>query len=54
MEAAGTISGLAHALDLAASLTWEILRALILGFALSAAVQALVSKSEIVRLLPDD
>jgi uncharacterized membrane protein YraQ (UPF0718 family) len=33
---------------------WEILWALILGFALSAAVQALVSKGEMRRLLPDD
>ena len=51
----GTVtSGLAHALDLASSMSWEILWALILGFALSAAVQAVVSKSEMVRLLPDD
>jgi uncharacterized protein len=55
VEAAGAItSGIAHALDLAASMTWEILWALVLGFALSAAVQAVVSKSEMVRLLPDD
>src|SRR5437867_2750861 len=33
---------------------WEILWALILGFALSGAVQALVSKEEMRRLLPDD
>src|SRR5260370_42438548 len=33
---------------------WEILLALILGFALSAAVQAVVSKEEMRRLLPDD
>src|SRR5205807_4159520 len=33
---------------------WEILWALILGFALSGAVQAVVSKSEMTRLLPDD
>src|SRR5438105_14170844 len=33
---------------------WEILWALILGFALSGAVQAVVSKSEMIRLLPDD
>jgi Predicted permease/Heavy metal binding domain len=51
----GTIAGVgAHALDLAVSMTWEILLALILGFALSAAVQALVSKREMTRLLPDD
>src|SRR5215208_4377360 len=33
---------------------WEILWALILGFALSAAIQAVVSKGEMRRLLPDD
>ncbi len=33
---------------------WEILWALILGFALSGAVQAVVSKGEMRRLLPDD
>src|SRR6476620_9591881 len=33
---------------------WEILWALVLGFALSAVVQAVVSKGEIGRLLPDD
>jgi uncharacterized membrane protein YraQ (UPF0718 family) len=33
---------------------WEVLWALVLGFALSAAVQALVSKGEMRRLLPDD
>src|ERR671936_1083563 len=33
---------------------WEILWALILGFALSGAVQAVVSKAEMRRLLPDD
>jgi uncharacterized membrane protein YraQ (UPF0718 family) len=32
---------------------WEILWALILGFTLSAVVQAVVSKSEMTRLLPD-
>jgi uncharacterized membrane protein YraQ (UPF0718 family) len=46
--------GLAHALNLAFSMTWEVLWALVLGFALSAAVQAVVSKREMVRLLPDD
>src|SRR3954469_4711839 len=35
-------------------MTWEILWALVLGFALSGAVQAVVSKSEMTRLLPDD
>src|SRR5437870_12200036 len=33
---------------------WEILWALILGFGLSGVVQAVVSKQELRRLLPDD
>src|SRR5437762_9801318 len=33
---------------------WEILWALILGFALSGVVQAVVSKKEMTRLLPGD
>jgi uncharacterized membrane protein YraQ (UPF0718 family) len=43
-----------HALQLAFGMTWEILWALILGFALSAIVQSVVSKAEMRRLLPDD
>jgi uncharacterized membrane protein YraQ (UPF0718 family) len=43
-----------HALALAGTMTWEILWALILGFALSAVVQAVVRKSTIVRLMGDD
>jgi uncharacterized membrane protein YraQ (UPF0718 family) len=43
-----------HALQVAAGMTWEILWALVLGFALSGAVQAVVSKAEMTRLLPDD
>jgi len=35
-------------------MTWEILWALILGFTLSAAVEAVVSKEQLSRLLPDD
>src|SRR6201987_1918423 len=35
-------------------MTWEILWALILGFALSAVVQAVVRRSTIVALLGDD
>ena len=46
--------GLAHALSLAFGMFWEILWALVLGFALSGAVQAVVSKAEMTRLLPDD
>src|SRR5207302_7586373 len=41
-------------LRFAFGMTWEILWALILGFALSAAVQAVVSKQQMRRLLPDD
>src|SRR5205823_4678397 len=43
-----------RALSFAFGMTWEVLWALILGFALSAAVQAVVSKAELRRLLPDD
>lgn len=43
-----------HALSLAGTMTWEILWALILGFLLSAVVQAVVRKSTVVRLLGDD
>jgi hypothetical protein len=45
---------LVRALSFAFGMFWEILWALILGFALSGAVQALVSKEEMRRLLPDD
>jgi uncharacterized protein len=50
----GVLGALTHALDIAFGMTWEILWALVIGFALSAAVQAVVSKSEMTRLLPDD
>jgi uncharacterized protein len=43
-----------QALSVAFAMFWEILWALILGFALSAVVQAVVSKGEMRRLLPDD
>ena len=43
-----------HALAIAGSMTWEVLWALILGFALSAVVQAIVRREAIVRLLGDD
>src|SRR3989442_4799754 len=42
------------ALGLAFAMFWEILWALVLGFTLSAIVQAVVSKSQMSRLLPDD
>src|ERR1700689_3827436 len=43
-----------HALAISGSMSWEILWALILGFALSAVVQAVVRRVTIVRLLGDD
>lgn len=48
------MSAIGHALAIAGSMTWEILWALILGFALSAVVQAVVRRSTIARLLGDD
>jgi uncharacterized membrane protein YraQ (UPF0718 family) len=44
---------LLHALNMTLVMTWEIFWALVLGFALSAVVQAVVSKGEMSRLLPD-
>jgi len=43
-----------RALSISFAMTWEILWALILGFTLSAVVQAVVSKAQMSRLLPDD
>jgi hypothetical protein len=48
------IEPILHALDMAFVMGWQILWALILGFALSAVVQAVVSHAEMSRLLPDD
>ena len=48
------VDSIAEALSFAFGMFWEILWALILGFALSGAVQAVVSKGEMRRLLPDD
>jgi len=48
------IHAIAHALGMAGIMGWEILWALILGFWLSAVIQAVVSKEEMSRLLPDD
>jgi hypothetical protein len=51
------MSSVAHALfnalSMAFAMGWEILWALILGFALSGVVQAVVTKGEMSRLLPD-
>ncbi|WP_414170246.1 permease [Streptoverticillium reticulum] len=43
-----------HALSITGSMTWEIAWALILGFALSAVVQAVVRRSTVVSALGDD
>ena len=48
------INALGHALWMAFAMFWEILWPLILGFGLSGVVQAVVSKGEMSRLLPDD
>jgi uncharacterized protein len=48
------VTALGHAFWMAFAMLWEILWPLILGFGLSALVQAVVSKSEMTKLLPDD
>lgn len=48
------MAAIAHALMMSFTMAWEILWASILGFTLSAVVQAVVSKKEMSRLLPDD
>ena len=53
MLVASVGSSIVDALSFAFGMFWEILWALILGFALSGAVQAVVSKREMRRLLPD-
>ena len=50
---ASVVSEIGRALSIAFGMFWEILWALILGFALSAMVQAVVSKRTMTRLLPD-
>ncbi|MGH7239196.1 MAG: permease, partial [Candidatus Saccharimonadales bacterium] len=44
---------LLHALKTSLAMGWEVLWPLILGFGLSAAVQAVVSKRQMSKLLPD-
>jgi uncharacterized protein len=51
--AADVLAEIGDALSFSFGMFWEILWALILGFAISAAVQAVVSKAEMRRLLPD-
>ncbi len=43
-----------HAAGLSFGMFWQILWALVLGFGLSAVVEAVVSKEQMSRLLPDD
>src|SRR5256712_4244342 len=54
MLSVAVLHQLGRAISFAGGMTWEILWALILGFLISAIVQALVSKREMRRLLPDD
>ncbi len=49
----GIFGAFATALSMAFAMGWQILWALVLGFALSGVVQAVVTKGEIARLLPD-
>jgi len=48
------MDAIGEALALAGSMAWQILWALILGFSLSAVIQAVIRKATIVRLLGDD
>src|ERR1700693_2121672 len=48
------LHALANALGMSALMGWQILWALILGFFISGAIQAVVSHGEMARLLPDD
>ena len=48
------IQALVRAVEMAGVMGWQILWALILGFLISGAIQAVVSHSEMARLLPDD
>jgi uncharacterized membrane protein YraQ (UPF0718 family) len=54
LVAANIPNELGRAFSFAFGMTWEVLWALILGFGLSAVVQAVVSKREMSTLLPDD
>lgn len=48
------LTSIIQALWMSIAMFWEILWPLILGFSLSAVIQAVVSKREMSRLLPDD
>src|ERR1039458_10230058 len=47
------VHGLIEAARMTATMAWEILWALCLGFLLSSVVEAVVSKAQMSRLLPD-
>ena len=47
------LDAIGHALAVAGSMTWEITWSLILGFTLSAVVQAVIRRQTVVRLLGD-
>jgi len=48
------LDALGHALAMAGSMTWQITWSLMLGFTLSAIVQAVIRRETVVRLLGDD
>jgi uncharacterized membrane protein YraQ (UPF0718 family) len=48
------LAALGHALAVAGSMTWQVTWSLILGFTLSAIVQAVIRRATITRLLGDD
>ena len=48
------LAALGHALAVAGSMTWQVTWSLILGFTLSAVIQAVVRRETITRLLGDD
>src|SRR5664279_2816909 len=48
------VSAVVHALQVTGQMTWQVTWSLILGFTLSAVIEALVRKSTIAGLLPDD
>ena len=48
------LQAIQHAFSMVFAMGWEILWPLILGFALSGAIQAVVSHKQMSRLLPDD
>jgi uncharacterized protein len=48
------LDAIGHALTVAGSMTWQITWSLILGFTLSAVVQAVVHRGTVARLLGDD